>query len=328
MTENNFILQNVYDQVVYVNPFNKEFESELHASFEDRWNAPREISKRLWKSDEKIPNRYYAYFGDCATQWMYCVKNQTPREWKDTTAKEAEKLASSGIQIGLFFTPTQVFEERFDVDEDFTKARIVEVFDNVFFTEPNVWNVIDDKGNIISTMESDKIDLNWKILANAGSIRSERRTYAYDFPIHTFRQFREDMHRLGVRLLWKEGICLNHPNLTWRQRNEPGLSHLVDVVDNGVTLVNKRDERNVLYFGNDGKLVIDHIENTVALSDIPKELQNAKLAKELYSILMSATAFVGTKINQVRDLYGGDTSVQETDVFEDILFQIQRRLKS
>jgi hypothetical protein len=315
---NNFLLKNSYNQVIYVNPFNQEFEQELYENFEKTHNNPVEVLNRHWE-DPKPANGAYTYFRNCAIQWKSTIRTVSPREWVNIDAGTADSLKGSHIQVGLFFSSNTWVDQRRDADEEFDHSILTERFANVLKSSINVWNVTDPYGATVAVMEWDQQNRVWRTLSNIGE--KPRRSYTHGLPILSFRQFKEDMHRAGIELFWKPGVAMNRPNLEYRQRHEPKLSHYVDIVDSGVVFVGQRNGTTLIRFDDENQIEIDHRAQSVSMLGIGA---NDAFSKHMYRHLYRVVLDLGNELNHMRDKL--NLSVGADQLLNDLIFKIQRKL--
>jgi hypothetical protein len=322
---NNFILQNVFGQVRFVNPFNPQFEYSLHETFELTHNNPVELSKRHW--DGSVGNMGYVYFTDCEVTVRYCERRVSPRVWVNVEEPDSlEQIANQQhLQIGHFYKAKITFNTRFDVDEQFDHEGIVSYFENVIFNEPNIWNVFDPLGSIVSVIERDRETKIWKILSNAGLDRKDRKAYQHSMPIKSYRQFQYDMHRCGVSLFWKTGIGMNNPDINWEHRNDPKLSYILDIIGNGAFFVGRRDGVSMLKVG-EKTLVVNHKKQHISFGEIPEFSQSEIFGKRVYMAFAQSVTDLGREINHIRNEMQDDLSVEHNKFIDETLLEIQRRL--
>jgi hypothetical protein len=324
---NNHILQYVYGKVMYVNPFSKRYEQELWDKFEKEHNSDAAISKRHWEKHIVVPaNESICYFAECAVR----VKVLDSKDnWRTIHEDDVARHSKQKETIGWFYDCDRWHPSRHDVDESFNREAIEQYYENVVLDKQGVWNVTDEYGATQHIIKYCAPYLNrpmaWEVLVNAG-MGKKPTVHTYDLPVTSYRQFREDMWRLGIDLVWKKGLVLNVPNLQWRHRNEPLLSHYVDIADNGVLLLNARNGVNTIWFNNQLRAEVDHRAKRLWIAGIPKTDDNQQPAHALYLMVLAVYRDFGKGLNMIRNTFEGEMNIGESDAMRGFLTELQRRL--
>jgi hypothetical protein len=132
----------------------------------------------------------------------------------------------------------------------------------------------------------------------------------------------------GVTLIWKKGMMLNTPNLSYLQRNDPKLSYIVDVVDNGIVIANNRAGVNTVYFNDKIKFIIDRNEKIIIIDGMTVRDETRPILKKLYELLTKASKDFGDGMNMLREDFGTlDTiTILESNIINDLIFSLQRKI--
>ena len=325
----NQVLKNIDNQVLFVNPFNRIYESSLFEQFEEQFNSPSKIQNRSWNPLNLLPNNAiisdydFMYRRSISPKSFYEFNIYSEIIWLDIKQTEVPYFKEQNFMIKELFSAKSIQSNHIDIDAPFNINQITNVFKNITLklrNETYLFFVNGGQASLEANFSTKTQDFEWKIM-------TENKIFQYNFPIGSLRQFKSDLYRLDIDLEWNPYLNIKDSYLTFNERNNPKLSFIIDSFENSLLISNERNGINTIRLNDDLTVIFDHNEKKVYLNN-KDFIQNQKLLMDIYTLIMDNLTYFGRNLNQFRDkMYNYDNiSLTEFQFLNELIFMVQRKV--
>lgn len=282
--------------IKFMNPFHEEFENFLFKEFEAKYNNSAVVSRRHWQ-----------------------VMDFVLEENEMVTEYEIHKNGKL-----TFYKATKIITNIYSIENQFKIELIPYFFKNMSF------DTIDSSNRFVCfKIVFGSYKGSYFLFNNNGKrvIYNSQTTeeYTHNFPIKSFREFFNDVQRVGIELQFDVDV-----NIERNQYTIDSINFLINNFKNSINILSKRDNINNIYFHDDFSLSINHNDKEVIFNEKNIPIINNKNLKNLsYDFIKTQSQNFGKELNNLRNSFYQleGLSIDEQKTLDNLIFSIQRKLQ-